>query len=335
MKNGIYIYGIIQTSEPQDFGAMGIGDNAASHVLTVGFKDIAAVISSTPLVVYASLGKEKVLKDLATHQLVIEKLMERFTILPAKFGTMVKTEKEVIEFLENGYALLSRNLHQMAGKIELDVVACWELPKALAAISRQNAQIQAKQQQIAREGEQGRIEDKIMLGQLIEQALKAEKARYQQVILQMLKQETLDTCLHDLANDEMVFNAAFLLEKKKEGSFNQAIQTLDQKLEKALYFRVVGPLPPYSFSTIVFESIDPGRIEEAKKTLGLTGELTDKTLHDAYYQLAKIYHPDKQGGAASTEFERIHTAYRVLENFLEHGLVFAEVYKWKEDTHEQ
>jgi hypothetical protein len=334
MKNSIYIYGIINTSESQDFGEIGIGDNAASRVLSVGFKDIAAVISYTHPVVYASLSKEKVIKDLATHQLVIEKVMERFTVLPVKFGTTVKTENEAIEFLENGFSLLSRNLHQMEGKIELDLVACWELPKVLAAISHQNDQIQEKQQEIAKQGEQGRIEDKIMLGQLIEQALKTKKARYQEAILQMLKPETVDICLHDLANDEMVFNAAFLLEKKKEESFNQAVQTLDQQLENALYFRVVGPLPPYSFSTILFERIDPGRIEEAKKTLGLTGEITDKALHDAYYQLAKVYHPDKKSGATSTEFQRIHSAYRVLTNFLEHGLVFAEVYQWKENTHE-
>jgi len=335
MKNSIYIYGIIKTSEPQHFGEIGIGDNAASQVLTVGFHDIAAVISYTHPVVYDSLGKEKVIKDLATHQLVIEKVMERFTILPVKFGTMVETENEVIEFLENGFSLLSKNLHQMEGKIELDVVACWELPKVLAAISRQNDQVQEKQQEIAKKGEQDRIEDKIMLGQLIEQALKTEKARYQQVMLQMLKQETVDICLHDLANDEMIFNAAFLLEKNKEESFNQTVQALDQRLENALYFRVVGPLPPYSFSTILFERIDPGRIEEAKKMLGLTGEITDKALHDAYYQLAKVYHPDKKSGAASTEFQRIHNAYKVLKNFLENGLVFTEVYQWKEDTHEQ
>lgn len=332
MKNGIYIYGIIKTSEPQVFGEMGIGDNAVSQVLTLGLKDIAAVVSSSPFIAYDSLSKEKVVKDLATHQLVIEKVMEHFTILPVKFGTMVETEDEVIEFLKKGSVLLNNELDKAKGKIELDVVVWWELPKILAVISHHNEQIQAKQQEIAMKGEQVSIEDKITLGQFIEQALKAEKARYQQVILQTLKQETVDICLHELASDKMILNAAVLLEKKNEESFDTAIHELDQKLENTVNFRVVGPLPPYSFSTIVFEKIDPERIEEAKKTLGLTGEITDKTLRDAYHQLAQQYHPDKKSGEDATEFQLIHDAYSTLQNFIENGLIHVEVYRWKEEV---
>jgi Gas vesicle synthesis protein GvpL/GvpF/DnaJ domain len=329
--NGIYIYGIIKTSKPQEFGEIGIGDKTASHVLTIRFKDIAAVISNSPLTVYSSLSKEKVLKDLAIHQLVIEKVMKRFTIIPVKFGTVIETQNEVSKFLEQDYVLLSNELSKAEGKIELDVVACWDLAKILAAISHHNEQIQEKQQEIMMKGGQVATEDKIMLGQLIAQALKAEKARYQQLMLQTLKQETVDVCLHDLANDEMIFNAAFLLETKNEESFNTLVHTLDQKLENTVNFRVVGPLPLYSFSTIVFEKIDPERIEEAKKTLGLTEEITGKSLRDAYHQLAQKYHPDKRSGEASQEFQQIHEAYIVLKNFIEHGLMHTKVYRWKEN----
>lgn len=100
MKNGIYICGIIKTSSPQEFGEIGIGNDVASNVQTIGYKDLAAVVCNSPLLVYDSLTKEQVVKHLATHQFVIEKVMERFTIVPVKFGTMVETEDEVIQFLE-------------------------------------------------------------------------------------------------------------------------------------------------------------------------------------------------------------------------------------------
>lgn len=332
MKNGIYIYGIIKTSGSQEFGEIGIGNNAASNVLTVGFKDLAAVVSKSPLVVYDSQDKEKVIKDLVTHQFVIEKVMESFTIVPVKFGTMVETEDEVIKFLEKGYVLLSNELGKSEGKIELDVVAWLDLPKTIAAISRNNSQIQEKQQKLALKGANVSIEDKVMLGQYIEQALKAEKASYHQLILQTLKQGVEDVCLHDLANDEMIFNAAFLLEKKNKEFFDTVVDTLDQKLENNVNFRVVGPLPLYSFSTIVFKTIDPEQIEEAKKTMGLTGEITDKAIRDAYHQLAKEYHPDKNSGEDSIEFQLIHAAYRTLKNFIENGLIQVELYQWKNDV---
>lgn len=331
MQSGIYVYGIVETSEPQEFGPIGIGNDTGSHVLTIGFKDIAAVFSHSPLMIYDSLSKEKVIRDLAIHERVIEKVMSRFPILPVKFGTMVETEDQLAEFLEKSYALLKNELDRTEGKIELDVVASWEAPAIVAALSRQNEQLREMQQKIAPQGEQVGDEDKIMLGQLIRQALKDEKIKYQQLILRDLKQEITDVCLHDLANDEMIFNAAFLLEKKSQDAFDTAIHLLDQKLENRIYFRLVGPLPPYSFSTILLKRIDPGEIEEAKKTLGLAGEITDDSLRDAYYRLAKEYHPDKTGEETSVEFQTIQGAHRILRNFLENGLVYAEVYRWNED----
>jgi hypothetical protein len=130
----------------------------------------------------------------------------------------------------------------------------------------------------------------------------------------------------------MILDVAFLLEKENEGSFDTAIRNLDQKLENTVNFRVVGPLAPYNFSTIVFEQIDSAKVEEAKTTLGLTGEITDKTLRDAYHQLAREYHPDTKGDEDATKFEIIHDAYSTLEKVLEKGLMHVEVHRWKEEV---
>ena len=353
MKNGIYIYGIIKTSDPQEFGEIGIGSEAPHalpldsadaqrsrasgvaespfKVRTLGFKNLAAVVSRSSLMAYDSLAKEKIIKDLVTHQFVIEKVMQSFTIIPVKFGTMVETADEAIQFLEKGYALLSNALHQVEEKIELDVVAGWELPKILAALFRDNDQIQKKQNEIALQAANTSLEDKVALGKLIEQALQTKKAGCHQLILQTLKQEALDARLHEPADDEMIFNAAFLLEKKREEFFHQVVNSLDQKLEKTVNFRVVGPLPAYSFSTILLEKIDPPRLAEAQKILTLNGELTDKTIRDAYHRLAQKYHPDKSSAENAPKFHLIHAAYRTLKNYVENGSLHVEVYQWEKD----
>ena len=330
MQCGIYIYGIIKTNDSREFGNIGIGEQA-SNVLTLGFKDIAAVVSESPLTAYDSLAKEKTVRDLVTHQFVLEKVMASFTVLPVKFGTMADTRDEVMQFLENGYALLSDELRKMEGKIELDVVAQWELPKVMAAIYRDSPHIQSKQREFALKGVKVAVEEKVTLGQLVAELLQTKKASSTQLILQTLKEEALDLCLHEVANDEMILNAAFLLEKKNEESFNKVVNVLDQHLENTVNFRVVGPLPLYSFSTILLERIDPGRLEEAKKTLGLNGEITDKTLRDAYYRLAQRCHPDKSSAEDSLNFHLITSAYRTLKNFIENGLLHVEVYRWEKD----
>jgi hypothetical protein len=330
MKNGIYVYGIIKTSAPQEFGNIGIGDEA-TQVEAIQFKDLAAVVSRCPFTIYDSLAKEKIVKDLVTHQFVLERVMERFTTIPVKFGTMVETEDEAIEFLAKGYSLLSEQLDKVEEKVELDVVASWELPKILPTIYRHDDQIQKKQNEIALLGNKVSVEDKVALGKLTEQALISRKAEYNQLILQTLKETVIDTCMHDLPDDAMILNGAFLLEKKNEERFNQLINSLDLKLENAVNFRVVGPLPPYSFSTILLEKIDPRKVEEAKEVLELKGYLTEKTVRDAYHRLAQKYHPDTNSGEEAALFPHVHSAYRTLKNFVKNGLTHVEIYHWEKN----
>ncbi len=324
---GLFIYGFVRTDEPQEFGDIGIG-NPGSKVQTLGFKDVAAVVSESPYMVYDSLAKEKTVKDLVTHQFVIEKVMQRFTIVPAKFGTMVETEDDGLAFLQQGYALLSSELSKMEGKIELDVVARWDLPKILAAIPRLNPVVQEKQKEIVLKGSNVSVEDKIALGKAIEQALQTEKARYQQLILHALKEGAVDVRLHNVANDEMIFNAGFLVGKENEKSFTEAIEILDRDLEDSISFRVVGPLPVYSFSTILLERIDPRTLEEAKKVFGLDGEITEKAVRDTYRHLAQKSHPDKSHSTDAPDFHLVHSAYRTLKDFTEKGLMHIGVYQW-------
>ena len=115
MKNGIYIYGIIKTSNSQEFGAIGIGDQPTS-VATLAFKDIAAVISESPFTTYDSLAKEKTVKDLVAHQFVLEKVMASFTVLPVKFGPMVESADQAINFLEKRLCSAERRTVQNGGK---------------------------------------------------------------------------------------------------------------------------------------------------------------------------------------------------------------------------
>ncbi|GHO83144.1 GvpL/GvpF family gas vesicle protein [Dictyobacter formicarum] len=328
MTSGIYIYGIIKTSDPQESPGFSINNAAVPRVFTINFQGLAAVVSINPFTRYESLEQEKAVKDLAIHNLVVEKAMERFVILPVKFGTMVETKDEVMALLDKGQALFRDMLSQMEGHIELDVVARWELPKILATISQENGQVRAKQQELTEKGGSVSLEDKIMLGQYIGQAMQTKKVEYQQAILRALQQEVENVCQHDLASDEMIFNAAFLLDKQREDVFYRAIDILDQDLESRIHFRIVGPLPPYSFSTIEVQRFDPASIEEAKKTLRLPAEITDESVRNAYHQLAKEYHPDKSSAEEAGEFQRINAAYTTLQDFVENGLIYPQVYQW-------
>src|SRR6185312_12094120 len=87
-RSGKYVYCIIQTTEPRRFGHIGIGsDPTAVH--TVSYKDIAAVVSDTPLEVY-----DPTRENVLAHERVNEAVMRDFTVIPMSFSTVFKTSED-------------------------------------------------------------------------------------------------------------------------------------------------------------------------------------------------------------------------------------------------
>lgn len=319
---GKYLYGIISEDKNHSLNLNGL--------TTVSCQSLAAVVEEKEVKDYHKLPKEETVRELVSHQQIIEKIMSETSILPVKFGTMVETEDEVIKFLEKGYFVLKNELRKMEGKIELDVVASWKLPKILAMIYAHDRRVQKKQQEIALKGPEATTKDKIILGRLVEQVLKTRKDEYSRLILQKLKKRAVEICLHDLISDEMVFNAAFLIKASAKEIFYKALDKLDQRFEDTLNFRLVGPLPPYSFSTILFKRISQQEVEKAKKRLGLNGEITDKTVNHAYRRLVQECHPDKNAGQVQLKFDLINSAYRILKDFIQRGFFDVDIYHWEE-----
>lgn len=88
---GKYVYCIIRTKDPSRFGAIGLGREPA-EVHTINYKDIAAVVSDTPLEVYDAT-RENVL----AHERVNDTVMRQHTVIPMSFGTVFKTREDTIE----------------------------------------------------------------------------------------------------------------------------------------------------------------------------------------------------------------------------------------------
>src|SRR5205823_815803 len=107
--DGVYVYSIIESGgSSQTFGKIGMGGRG-DDVYTVHFRDLAAVISRTPLVVYDPT-RENVLAHVHVNEVTIE---QGFTPVPMSFGTLFKTEKDIVEFLEDTYDALRDVLVKM------------------------------------------------------------------------------------------------------------------------------------------------------------------------------------------------------------------------------
>ena len=109
---GKYVYCVVQATEALKFGAIGLGTEPA-EVHTVHYKDIAAVVSDTPIEV-PDATRENVL----AHERVNESVMRTHTVIPMSFGTVFKTPNDIVELLRGAYDAFTDVLGKMEDKLE-------------------------------------------------------------------------------------------------------------------------------------------------------------------------------------------------------------------------
>ena len=329
-ENGKYIYGFISADKPENLGPIGI-DQGEVH--TLPYQDIAAVVSDLPFIEFNSLPKETLLRNLAVYQAVIEKVMKTYHVIPMKFGTVVQGEEELKKILEKGYGQIKSSLSTMENKIELDVAALWsDLETVLKEIGEEEEIKKLKEEAASKPPDQV-FEIKINVGKMVKASMDKKREECASDILDTLKKEAEDHRSHDVMDESMIMNIGFLIEKDNEELFESKVHQLDKQYNGRINFRIVGPLPPYSFSTFEMKKAEFDEVNEAREMLGLGEKSAPLEIRETYRELSKKFHPDKYPGdqEAQKRFEKITRAYQMLSDYCqEDGCSFreADVREW-------
>lgn len=309
---GIYIYGIADTAGEKSLGIDGI--TAYEEVYTIPHQDISAVVSDSEMVNYTTLVKDVVARYLLRHQQVIEKIMDSYTIIPMKLGTYAFNIREVEEILSKGYTMFKDIFRKINKKIEIDVAATWSDLNSIIKEIGEDEEIKELKEKLMSRPEGVSFEDQIRIGNLIKNSLDNKRERCAMEIETKLKDVSIDFRKHDLMDDRMIFNIAFLIDKNKKTEFERKLDELNAIFNEKLNFRCVGPLPPYSFYTLEIKKMQFEEIEWARKKLGLNNFTNKEEIKKAYHRLAFSSHPDRNPDTPDTgnEFDETTKAYRIL-----------------------
>src|SRR5579859_3682287 len=242
---GIYVYSIIECAEPRTFGKIGLGGHG-DVVYTVHYKDLAAIVSRTPLVVYDPT-RENVLAHTHVNEVIIE---EGFTPVPMSFGTMFKTEKDIVEFLEDTYDALRDVLIKMKDKLEFGLRVNWAREEVLAEIERDDEGIRRLKEEISKSQQASTYFARMQLGRMVEQALADKSDAYVRDIYKYRREAAIAARSKKPIGDKMIMNAAFLVESERADTFDRKVQEIAQRYDGKLTFRYTGPWPPHNFVTI-------------------------------------------------------------------------------------
>ncbi|MCF8131282.1 MAG: GvpL/GvpF family gas vesicle protein, partial [Deltaproteobacteria bacterium] len=181
----------------------------------------------------------------------------------------------------------------------------------------QTGEIQALKEDAAEQPEKDALEKRIWAGKRVKALLDRKRESIQSVIMPPLLSIAEKHCLHGLMDDSMIMNAAFLIDRENAARLEGVVAGLDRHYEDTLNFRIIGPLPPYSFRTFEVQSADYEQLNDARKLLGLEEQTTLREIREHYWQLSKKFHPDKFPGDrdAQKHFEKINSAYKQVTDY--------------------
>lgn len=249
-KEGKYIYGIIRHKGPLSFGPIGIGKRA-DEVYGINYNDICAVVSNSPIIIYEARRV-----NMIAHQMVLEEVMKRFTVLPVRFSTISEHNDDtgVLKILEKDYTKFSDLLNKMEGKKELGLKILAHEAEIYASIVEKYDEIRSLKEKLINLPVDKTYYQRMKIGEMVAEALKKETGNYKNIILDVLKPLTDDFKLNDNYGEMMILNAAFLIKNTSEPTFDDAVNDLDEKYGRFMTFKYVGTLPPYNFVNLTINT---------------------------------------------------------------------------------
>jgi hypothetical protein len=225
----LYLYAI--TDHPERPIGVGVGiANAELH--RIAYREIAMVVSTMP--------EDKLPPTAANvmlHERVIESLMAERTLLPARFGMLLKNQQAALDALAKHYDAYLANLDRVRGRVELGLRVLWRASEPIAAVRTSEPYRDGRSYLLARLAEERHA-------QAERRAAEAQAA----ILTKRLAELAADSVVEVLVTPRMLLKAAYLVDQTQIGAFQQAVGE-QQARDDSLRFLCTGPWPAYHFVT--------------------------------------------------------------------------------------
>ncbi len=251
-----YLYCIIKCAEERRFnGVPAIGEGDTVHAVV--FQDLACVVSDSPDIRY-----DNTRANLMAHEKVIEQVMQEFTVLPIRFGTIAKDPSGIpseIPVADIRHKLLERKceefhrlLQKMDRVVELGLKVLWRDEKTIfEEIIAENLEIRRLRDSLAERSLESLPFERMRLGEKVKAALDRKRDREAGLLLSRVRPLADELRQNKIIMDRMVLNAALLVSKEREGECDEVVKRLDEEFGGRMMLKYTGPNPPFNFCEIV------------------------------------------------------------------------------------
>jgi hypothetical protein len=228
--------------------AQNIRGITGSNLYALNFENISVAVSDIPA------SKFIVSKELALDfARVIEELSQQSTLLPIRFGTVVKSDEIIIQLITDNYTPFLNNLAKVENKHEFGMKVIWDYDKCSEKI---RAKVESEEYTISSFSSKSTIHTNYLLEKVkkhrLEDALLKHVEQLIEEITWHLTQINPEGKFKKMLSKSIILDGVFLIEKTKKDEFIRAIEAL-KLLHDDLNFLITGPWPPYSFVEIAID----------------------------------------------------------------------------------
>lgn len=217
-------------------------DNTSVYMMPC--KLIAAVVSD--------VEREDFKNDisaLARHESVIESLMESYSLLPARFGTVLQGDEHVMELLSSSYEQYSQGLQKVENRVEFDLKVFWPAGELRSLIEQTDPYRTAFAELERKSGPSARYVLYKQRETVVTRILKTKAEEQVSEIQRSLVPVCAQCRCEVMPSEGLMLDGAYLIERVRCGEFRDIIESMQSSNVK-FCFLLTGPWPPYNFMSL-------------------------------------------------------------------------------------
>jgi hypothetical protein len=239
-KTGCYVYGIVPADVEFTEEIRGVGNG---EVRLVRSGELAAMVSEVDL--SKPVGTPD---DLEAHEEILDSVVTGAPVLPLRFGAVLTGEDEVIaELLEPHSEEFAQALAELEGRVQYVVRGRYAEQAILLEVLSENEEAAELAQQIRGSDPDATRDDRIRLGEIINNAIAAKREADTRELLSRMQDHCQASMAREPTHELDAVYVAFLMDADAEEQLDQATEELGEDWQGRIELQVRGPMAPWDF----------------------------------------------------------------------------------------
>jgi len=222
--------------------------------MLICYQDLCAVVKPVSEAEFGPTALEVNLQDptwvttqVMAHQQRLASLIDRYTVLPFRFGTLLPDEKAIQHLLKAQYEEWQTALQRLVGTTEWGIKIQCEKQRLVASLAETAPELAEQRQAIAQVSPGMAYFKRKKLLQAAEQLIQTKMESYVRDSHAQLSNQAKQA-VSNTAQTDTIFNGAYLVDDQNKSVFVQTVKALQTHYAKAgLSYELTGPWPPYNF----------------------------------------------------------------------------------------